>query len=202
MSFSFIIVHHKKNTSQGFREYNTREKIITLDKRIALPYYSERDISGNFKLNYENVNEQKKPYAILELDTTITFADSISYLDYEIKKESVMRLGNSKENFEFNENRNIPGLSQYNLVSITENEPCLISWGFFVIFTIFLAAEPYKAYFKSLYIYQYFTIKKIVSTRYDLNKSIYQSCISSITLINKTYEYKPEDYNYINNELN
>ena len=59
MSFSFIIVHHKKNSSHGIEEYDTKEKIITPDKRIALPYYSERDISGNFKLNYENVNEQK-----------------------------------------------------------------------------------------------------------------------------------------------
>ena len=74
---------------------------------------------------------------------------------------------------------------------------------YFFIFTMLSFAELYKFYFNSKCIYQKFTIKKIISTRYNLNGPEYgikyQKTIPSIDLINKQYYFKPSEYNNLNN---
>ena len=57
--------------------------------------------------------------------------------------------------------------------------------------------------FNSKCVYQQFTIKKIISSRHNLNEPEYgiryQNSIPSINLINNQYYFKPSEYNYINN---
>jgi hypothetical protein len=64
-------------------------------------------------------------------------------------------------------------------------------------------AELYKFYFNSKCVYQKFTIKKTISTRFNLNGPEYgikyQKTIPSIDLINKQYYFKPSEYSNLNN---
>ncbi len=70
--------------------------------------------------------------------------------------------------------RKITALNNFNLVCIRENEPCGISFFMFMVFTILPFAEFYKCYINSYCINQHFKIRKLISTRYDLNIDLYQ----------------------------
>ena len=63
----------------------------------------------------------------------------------------------------------------------------------------------YKSYVDSFCINQKYKVRKIVSTRYDLNQPVYQEkylqLIPQLNLITQQYEYKPTDYNYLNTEV-
>ena len=55
-------------------------------------------------------------------------------------------------------------------------------------------------YFNSLCITQHYKIRKLVSTRYDLNQPTYEDFIPLIdVLISQQYNFEAEYYNYINN---
>ena len=61
-------------------------------------------------------------------------------------------------------------------------------------------AEIYRIYFNSLCVYQKFKVRKIVSTRYDLNQQAYQELAPRINLIAIQYKYEQKDYNYLNQD--
>lgn len=79
--------------------------------------------------------------------------------------------------------RKITALNNFNLVCIRENEPCGISFFMFMVFTILPFAEFYKCYIISYCINQHFKIRKLISTRYDLNIDLYQYFISSFNIL-------------------
>ena len=103
---------------------------------------------------------------------------------------------------DYYEKRNIPGLSQYNLVRIGNSEPIFVNIGFFILATIFVCAEFYKCYVDKLCVPQRFTLRKIISTRFDLNQPSYQQqyqyFMPALDLHKEQFIYKPEDYNYLN----
>ena len=84
---------------------------------------------------------------------------------------------------------------------ITDKEPCSANFKCFVFFTIILLGEFYKLFFNHLCILQTYKIRKIISTRYDLNQPEYQELVPKIDIITKKYNYESEYYNYINNEF-
>ena len=65
-------------------------------------------------------------------------------------------------------------------------------------------AELYKPYVNSYCIEQKYKVRKIVSTRYDLNnpeyEQKYQNLNPKINLIEQKYDFQPQEYNYLNNE--
>ena len=89
-------------------------------------------------------------------------------------------------------------MEHHNLVKLTVNEPCMVNFFFFFLFTILTFAEFYVIYVDSFCIYQKFKVRKIVSTRYDLNQPVYQIYIPQLNLINNQYQYEQEYYNYLN----
>lgn len=105
--------------------------------------------------------------------------------------------------FEFREKKFIPDLIHHNLVKLRENEPFLLNYFFFILATLLTLSELYKLYFNYLCIFQRFKIRKLISTRYDLNQPVfqekYQPLIPQINLIYQTFNYKPQDYNYLDN---
>ena len=88
------------------------------------------------------------------------------------------------------------------MVNIGNKEAVCINSSVFFIFTILSLAELYKFYFNSKCIHQKFTIKKIISTRYNLKEPEYgiryQKSIPSIDLINKQYYFGPSEYTSLN----
>jgi hypothetical protein len=170
-----------------------------------MPYYSMRDVSGLFYLNCDEAYVKKKFYIKLRLNEEINFADEISYMNYEYYKEQFWRKNRFRDAYmDFEETRKVPGLISHNLIKIGQNDPCIVSFGWFTIFTLLTLCEFYKIYINSLFVYQKYKIRKIISTRYDLNEPLYSNkyseLIPQLNLIDQQYSYKPESYNYINRE--
>jgi len=178
-----------------------REKVTTHRDSYDLPYYSSRDVSGLFYLNCEKAFAQKKRYIKLKLKEEINFADAISYSDYEKEKEAFWLRNRFRDTyFDFSESRDVPGMKHHNLVRLTKTEPAAVRFSIFLIYTIIGLSELYKAWIDSLCVYQKFKIRKLVSTRYNLNKPMYEELIPQLDVIVQKYQYKPEYYNYINPE--
>ena len=204
--YHYEIIHYTKRDKDGKIHYHTRrEKRITYSESYSMPYYSMRDVSGLFYLNCDEAYAKKKCYIQLKLNEEINFADEISYMDYEYYKEQFWRKNRFRDVYmDFKETRKIPGLISHNLIKIGQNDPCIVSFGWFTIFTLLTLCEFYKIYINSLFVYQKYKIRKIISTRYDLNEPLYSNKYSQLApqlnLITEQYSYEPEFYNYINQE--
>ena len=179
--------------------HKTRVRVTTYTETYNLPYYSERDVSGLFYLNCDKAYAQKKRYIKLKLKEEINFADAISYYDYQKEKTYFWRRNRFRDvHFDFNEAREIPGMVHHNLIKLVDDEPCMVNYFWFFIFTLIMFAEFYRLYIDSICVYQKFKVRKIVSTRYDLNQPVYQVFVPQIDLISQQYHYEQEYYNYIN----
>lgn len=183
----------------GFNIIPKKEKVTTYKDTYTLPYYSERDVSGLFYLNCNMAYVRRKCYIKLNLEKEINFADEISCMDYENEKEYFWQRNRFRDSqFDFKETREIPGMKSHNLVKLSENEPYFASFMYFSLFTLLTFSELYKSWFDSYCIYQKFKIRKLISTRYDLNQPTYQKLIPQLDCINQQYSYQPDYYNYIN----
>ena len=192
---------------RGRRNQPVKQKVITHREDYSMPYYSARDISGLFVLNCDKEVVSNKAYIQLQLLQEINFADDISYMDYErIRNDFYMRNRPRDYYMDYYEKRIIHGLSQYNLVRIGDKEPIFVNIGFFILATIFACAEFYKCYVDKLCVPQRFTIRKIISTRYNLNQQNYQEkyqyFMPALDLYKDQSTYQPQDYNYLNDDYN
>ena len=206
--YHYEIVHYTTKDKDGKIHHETRrEKRITYSESYSMPYYSSRDVSGLFYLNCDEANSKKKCYIQLSLKEEINFADEISYMDYEFYKDQFWRKNRFRDVYmDFNETRTINGLIHHNLIKIGQNDPCIVSFGWFSIFTLLTIVEFYKIYINSFFVYQSYKIRKIISTRYNLNEPVYEEkyikLVPQLNLISQQYNYKPECYNYVNEEAN
>ena len=202
-------LEQKKNKEGQNVEVEVQERIETYKERREFPFYSFRDISGLFKVDLDNEIYRNKTYIKLTLDTVISFADSISYYDYQIFKNNFID-GNKlrDENIDFHENFYISNLSRNNLIRIKDEEPFYVNYFFFFLCTIFTMALPYEIMLDNISIEGKYQIKKIISTRYNLNTyeydGMYGYSIPSIKLGSDTYNFTSDDYGYFdqNAEIN
>ena len=86
----------------------------------------------------------------------------------------------------------------HNLVKLVNKEPCLVNYFWFFLATIITMAEFYRLYIDSISVYQKFKVRKLVSTRYDLNQPVYQVFVPQMNLITQQFQYGQEYYNYVN----
>jgi hypothetical protein len=145
-------------------------RVVTRTATKFFNYYCSRDVSGLFKLNYDESDIKDKFYVKLELLTNIDFADAVTYSDYVREKKEFQEENRYYDTFmDFFQNNIIDGLTSYNLINITKNNPCGMSFVWFIFFIFIGFAQLYKVYFNSKCIYKSFTIRKLISTRYSLN---------------------------------
>ena len=165
------------------------------------PYYSSRDVSGLLELNISKNSFKDKAYAALEIQEEINFADEISYLDL-VRFKNVLDRIYPDFDLSISDERKLPSYKSYHLVRIAEKEPCTVNIIFYILFTIIPIVEIYKCYINS-YIYEKtFVIRKLISTRYDLNQDKYQNFIPYIKILGQEYSFDSNDYNYINSIYN
>jgi hypothetical protein len=177
-----------------------KEKVIEHDEDYTFPYYSARDVSGLFYLNCEKAYAKKKKFIKLELIEDINFADNISVMDYENKKNAILRqlkLRYPDDSINVEQKRKIPDMIHHNLIKMSEEIPASVNYGLFVIFTILTLAEFYKIYFNTFCIYQKFYVRKIVSTRYNLNQQTYEQFVPQINIFIQQFKFEPNIYNYV-----
>ena len=193
---------HKK--SGGHRRVSHQTRTITTYRETAyFPYYSSRDVSGLFEINNSREEAMGKVYVKLEINPEINFADELSYMDYELFRSDFYNRNRPRDQYmTYRETRYVKGLNNFNLVCIRDEQPCGINFCMFVLFTIIPLAELYKCYVDSYCLDQNFKIRKLISTRYDLNQQQqYEYFTPSINVPNQTYAFEANNYNYINNNF-
>ena len=178
-------------------------RITTYRETAYFPYYSSRDVSGLFEINNSREDAMGKVYVKLELNPEINFADELSYMDYENFRSHFYNRNRPRDQYmTYRETRYVKGLNNFNLVCIRDEQPCGINICMFILFTIIPLAEFYKCYIDSYCLDQSFRIRKLISTRYDLNlQQQYEYFTPSINVPNQTYAFEPNNYNYINNDF-
>jgi hypothetical protein len=192
-----------KTREGGVIDKVIEEKKETYKERRDFPYYSFRDISGLFRIDLDNPIFRNKVYIKLTLDTMISFADSISYYDYQTYKNYFIDENkNRDDDYYFRENFYISNLSKNNLIRIKEEEPFYINYCFFFLCVLLTMALPYELKLNNISIEGRYQIKKLISTRYNLNTEendiTYGNSIPSIKLGNHTYNFNNDDYGYYN----
>ena len=191
----------KRKSGRRVKTRHKRVRITTYRETAYFPYYSARDVSGLFQLNKSREVAMGKVYVKLELTPEINFADEVSYMDYEYFRSDFYNRNRPKDQYmDYRETRTVPGLNNFNLVCIRNEEPCGINICMFILFTILPFAEFYKCYINSYCLDQSFKIRKLISTRYDLNQDQYQYLVPSFDVPNQQYAFEPNNYNYINND--
>ena len=202
--YHFEDVPHKRTNSRGETEvYYTREKVVTHTDSATMSYHFSRDVSGPFVLECDPNAIRNKFFIKLQLFQNIDFADSLTVSEYLRQKTAFINMNRILDtHFDFSENRYIPGVVEYNLVKITEEEPACVNFGLFFLLTVLTFVEFYKIYMNYFSLSQEFTIKKVISTSYDLNfgefLTKYQPVIPVLNLIKIQYTFQPSDYNYSN----
>ena len=180
--------------------YTTDKKKVTKKGTTKMRYYSSRDISGPFNLNCDANSISKKYYIKLELSEDISFADDLTEYDYKKQLKNL----ETDIHISYEERKYIPGMEEYYLVKIGKEEPPCVNCGLFFLFTVLTLVEFYQLYVNQFNVYQDFCIKKVISTRYNLNSGkyneIYKDSNPFINLIKIQYKFQPSDYNYLNRD--
>ena len=198
----------RKIEKKNKKGHDTKKvKVVTHTDSYDLEYRSSRDVSGLLNLKYNNDHKDRKgriSYVKLFLKKEINFADPISVKDYITQKDSFWRKNRFRDTFmDFREERNIPGLIENNPIIINDEEPCSVNIYWFIFFTILTLAQLYKSYVNCYSCdEQKFTIRKIISTRYDLNSDKdnkqYKNLIPQINLNNSQINFDINQYTYVN----
>ena len=96
--------------------------VITRQTSKIFNYYSSRDVSGLFRLNYDKSTVRDKYYVKLELIKQYDFADSVSYSDYVKDKDDFYNSNLGYDTYmDFYADHIIAGFIDYNLIHITKN---------------------------------------------------------------------------------
>ena len=169
--------YHFVTTGTG--RYQTTKKVVTSLHSEEIPYYSFKDVSGLFKLDIPKYKIVK--YIKLQIINDIDFADDISYVDYLIKKVYIYLTNKDKDVcFDWNETREYANYVRYNLI-VFKGEEC---WFFqpliYIIFVILTLGWFYELIFLFFSTGQNFTVKKIISTRYNLLDDDHSTQFSSL----------------------
>ena len=81
-----------------------------------------------------------------------------------------------------------------------DRDPCTINIYFYLFCTIITLAQMYKIYFRTFCIHKKFTIRKLISTRYDLSDpeygQNYEPMNPQVSLNNLKFGYEPNKYIY------
>ena len=174
-------------------------RVVTRVDSKFFDYYSSRDVSGLFRLNYDESAIANKFYVKLELLANIEFADAVTYDDYIREKDEIYQrnvgFDTYTDIFVYNI---VEGLTSYNLINITDNNPCGMSVFWYIIFIFMGIVQLYKIYINSRCVYKSFTVRKLISSRYSLTT---EDSDIKYRKFNPSISFEEENYNFTTNEI-
>jgi len=199
--------HYEKRTvyeldDDGVRQPRTENvKVVTHTESEHFHYCSVRDVSGLLNLKCDKAQIKRKCYINLQLQEEINFADAITKADYERQKNSFKdRMRGYDDHMNYSETKRLPGITHDDLIKFGEYDPCTVSCFWYFIFTIFTLGQFYKWHVSSFCVFQSYKIRKIMSSRYNLNSAEmdkkYRLFNPQINLVTLKIDYEPKDYTF------
>ena len=186
--------------SKGNSSTRTQQvRVVTRIDSKLFNYYSSRDVSGLFTLNYDESSVTNKIYVKLELLGEYSFADAITYSDFQKERDEFYNKNLGYDTYmDFYVNNIIEGLTNYNLINITDSNPCGMSVFWYVFFTICGIVQLYKIYVNSKCVYKSFTIRKLISSRYSLTT---EECDYKYKRVDPAISFEDQNINLPPNEI-
>jgi hypothetical protein len=151
-------------------------RVVTHIDSEEFRYYSWRDTSGLFLLDTQKFlnKEFKKAYIKLNLNLIMDMNDLETKSDYEFQKTFFYNKNRWRDvHMDFRETTRLDGMNQYNMIRVSDYITSCISARVFALFTFLPLIEFYKTYVDMFCETQEYTIKKLVSTRYNLNLPVF-----------------------------
>ena len=154
-----------------------------------------RDVSGPFTLYTQGYQRDPNLAMVkLKLQLDIEFANDGTNLDFEAQKNYFIAKNQYRDHlYDFSQNYRLEGYAEYNLVNIGEHQSHYIGLCWLFFFTSIMLVEFYKSYVESFCIHQDYEIKKVVSTRSNLNLPDpfrpYIARVPAIIVMNNTITY-------------
>ena len=173
-------------------------RVITYKNSFDFPFYSFKDVSGVLYLE-DDMNESKQySFIKLKLKQEINFADEISYSDYITFRENlILKYKNIDSFVNIKESRNISNFEKEIFCKIGNVDTWTIGYKWYIFFVLIGMGEFYNLYFNSFCFEKTFTIRKLISTRYNLNGAEYidkhYNLLPSINLGYEKLDFKKEE---------
>jgi hypothetical protein len=145
------------------------------------------------------MNESKQySFIKLKLKQEINFADEISYSDYITFRENlILKYKNIDSFVNIKESRNISNFEKEIFCKIGNVDTWTIGYKWYIFFVLIGMGEFYNLYFNSFCFEKTFTIRKLISTRYNLNGAEYidkhYNLLPSINLGYEKLDFKKEE---------
>ena len=169
-----------------------KEKEVSSTHSKEFKYYSVLDTSGIFKLNFDGAIANEKKFIKLYLDYELSFADVQTEQDYAyFKRKFEKKYKHLDEYIEIWEKRNLPYLVSNNLVKISVSEQIpYVNIFWYLLLSIIPATHFYRNYVDSMCVEQSFTVKKVISSRFNLiNNEQYYMYIPGLQINQSKYNY-------------
>ena len=164
----------RKTSTNVNGKNNTKTETVrvnTYSETMNFKYMSWRDVSGKFELNISDFKrDPNKALVKLKLTLEVELAKDGTQTDFDAQKEYFISKNRNKDQFyDFNQIETLDGLHLYNLVKLSDSGNTNISLCYFIISTFFCFAELYKKYLNKFCLKQSFIIRKLYSTKQNLN---------------------------------
>jgi len=174
--FQIKCYHNERRTSTTTTNGKTKTstntvRVDTYNEIQSFKYMSWRDVSGPFNLNIQRVIENpNNTFVKLKINYEMELADDGSKEDYEAQKQNIIERNRNRDLlYDFSEITKIKGHNTFNLVCLGDNPNPYVCSSLYILSALFGIVELYKKYVDQYCILQEFTIKKLISTRSDLN---------------------------------
>ena len=197
INFSCDIYTVDKRTDRDGTEYEDRKYVRSETDELHI--FSSRDVSGTL---YFRPGESS--FVMLNLQSEINFADTISYSDYKEKRDKIKNytppFGDESE---FHEYITIGDIANEDfLVNIYGGKSCFLSKYTYIFFVILTLGQIYKLILLFVVKRMSFVIKKVISTRYDISgDSKYIPYNPILIFPSKTFEYDKSDICHIDKSI-
>ena len=203
--YHYVTERYSYEDDDGNRREGTRTYRVSNGENMqSMKYKSFRDVSGLLVLNCGKSKKIRKAYVELEIKLEINFADAISYSDYVKAKNDFYSQNKYADDYtQLYEEITVKDLKHHYLIKIMDKDPCTINMFFYILFCIITLAQIYKIYFSTFCIHKKFTIRKLISTRYDLGSPQYgpnyEPLNPQISLNHLKLSYEPNNYLFTDN---
>eukprot|EP00826_Nyctotherus_ovalis_P037761 TRINITY_DN3472_c0_g2_i4.p1 TRINITY_DN3472_c0_g2~~TRINITY_DN3472_c0_g2_i4.p1 ORF type:complete len:393 (+),score=64.68 TRINITY_DN3472_c0_g2_i4:154-1332(+) len=165
--------HYRTVYSRGI---SSTGRVVTHLGSEEFRYTSWRDASGEFILGTSKAEHNESvAYVLFDLSLDVQFASDGTAEDYGRAKQSIIERNRFDRFQEYYQQNSIPHFQDSFLIQVTDQPPCCFGLGYFIFFGLLTFNAFYSTYFDCYCHKQEFTIRKVISTRADLNAPDMQS---------------------------
>jgi hypothetical protein len=188
-------VIERSTNSQGRTKTRRHSKrVVTHTAHEPVAFRSWRDVSGHFILNSgEAMANVEIPYVRLSLKLEFEWAADGSEGDFTAQSTRFKDYNRRDVHQDYSETKTLQDWTSHSLVRVSDYQPCCYSSVWYILFVLLTLAEVYKLHINKYMAVQEFTVRKLLSTRVDLNSPEFEPKyqVSGIIAAGRQIDFQP-----------